>query len=628
MIKYCIALYSLFSVLFFGNIAQAEDFYPSKSACVTLQGNGERYAALSGQVLRLLEMNIEPKVIYGGSSGSGMSSLIGAILDNESLQSNRIIVDGVELSTAQKAARLLAASSDPNATIIIFPALNQLGNTFRSALAFIIADAFANAYIGYPDQALSPIEASTGQIALLSEFFGTSDFTAALAEESFARRQELVMQQWIEFADLLLVTPREFILALVTAPSDEKWSERSEEIKKRYFDLYYSEYSSERASPENALNRYNSFLNTFKFLTQLISEEQWESIFLSSIRNFDGLPFISYTAEILSKPFYLPNGEKVIAAYHSQSGFQIPNRTIIHTTARVAEPQGNRLVEKNGFDNFYQVYFPGSELVEDMLTARQEKAELGQSFIQYFDEETNDFISVIDSEKLVVLSQPYLAQAIKASIAEPNAFRRDPIVFNSKDLNNNAVNLQGEEQLITFGGWMENANATTLKSLKACRNVDYFVEVSNMSQGIFDFQLKSARAFIEGGFDVITNSQSGEPASEESLTFMDNLWQAFDYGRDLVGVDSYVALTFDWDNASGESGELAQELNKAYDKNRAAMFLLSYQSAFNELLNDNSQRFTDLYDSFVLNNDLTSIDLTTLKNIESINNSVNILLER
>ena len=195
---------------------------PEKTACISMQGNGERYPSLAGQVQRLLELNIEPKVIYGGSSGSGMSALIGSILDNPSINNTAVFVDGRELSKAEKAARLLAASSEPNATIIVLPAVNQLGNTLRSVLAFVAADAIADAFIGYPDQALSLIEASSGQISLLAEFFGTADFSAALLEDNFSVRNQMVMDQWINYADMIYVTPKEFIRALVTAPNDER----------------------------------------------------------------------------------------------------------------------------------------------------------------------------------------------------------------------------------------------------------------------------------------------------------------------------------------------------------------------------------------------------------------------
>ena len=49
---------------------------PSQTACISMQGNGERYPALIAQVLALLERNVEPKMIFGGSSASGAAALL------------------------------------------------------------------------------------------------------------------------------------------------------------------------------------------------------------------------------------------------------------------------------------------------------------------------------------------------------------------------------------------------------------------------------------------------------------------------------------------------------------------------------------------------------------------------
>lgn len=627
MLKHISAL-TLLAAATAGISSTANAALPEKTACISMQGNGERYPSLAGQVQRLLELNIEPKVIYGGSSGSGISALIGSILDNPSLNNTEVFVDGRALSKAEKAARLVAASSEPNATIIVLPAVNQLGNTLRSVFAFLAADTIADAFIGYPDQALSLIEASSGQISLLAEFLGTADFSAALLEDNFAARNALVMDQWLNYADMLYVTPKEFIRALVTAPKDKRWTERSEEIKKRYFDLYYSENTAEENSPESARARYNRLLNRISFLINWVSDEQWERVFLGAIANLDGLPFLSYTAEILSKPFYLPNGEKIIDAYHARSGYTIPSTSIIHTSARIAEPFGrNGSVEKEGLENFYQVYFAGTNIAEDLLTARAEKAEIGETFIQYEDE-NGEVNNLLNPEQFVVVKQPLLISAIKTSIAEPNAFRRDPIAMSSEDVTNNFVQVEQDEKLITFGGWMENAMSSTLQSIEACRDVDYLVEVSNFSEGLFGFQLQAARAVTEGAVGSITNNLTGEGENDEATVFMNRLWDAFDYGRSQAGDDRFVQLTFNWDNASGETGELATALNLAYDKNRAALFALSYQSAFNELANDAFGRFDYPVDPALLGANLMAIELIDIKDPEEINSTVELLLNQ
>ena len=399
-------------------------------------------------------------------------------------------------------------------------------------------------------------------------------------------------------------------------------------IKKRYFDLYYSENTPEENSPENALARYNDLLNRISFIVNWVSDEQWEQVFLGAIANLDGLPFLSYTAELLSKPFYLPNGEKIIDAYNANTGYAIPSTSIIHTTARVAEPYGNNgRVEKEGLENFYQVYFAGDNIADDLLTARTEKAELGETFIQYEDE-NGQLSNLMDAEQFVVVKQPLLIDAVKTSIAEPNAFRRDPIAMNSDDIANNFVRLEQDETLITFGGWMENAMSSTLQSIAACDNVDYLVEISNFSDGLFGFQLQAARAVTEGGLGSISNNLSGNGDNDEATVFMNRLWDSFDYGRSQAGDERFVQLTFNWDNASGETGELATALNLAFDKNRSALFALSYQSAFNELADDVFGRFDYPVDPVLLGANLMSIDLSAIKDPEQINGAVSNLLNQ
>ena len=601
----------------------------SQQACVTLQGNGERYPALIAQLLALLEQDIEPKVIFGGSSAAGAASLVRSVLNNPSLANVQVQVNGKELSLAEKAARIIATTPDPIATIIVLPGINRLGETLKSLVLYGVADQLVEAFVGYPEQSLANLEAAVGQISLLTEFFATADFSAALQEDDLATRSRLVMRDWLAFSEQLYVTPKEFIRALITAPDDERWTERSEEIKTRYFDLFYSDITPEDQLPEPARQRYNKMLSWLKPLINQISDERWESIFLSAIGNLQGVPFVSYTATVLSKPFYLPSGKRIVAAYKGESGFRLPDGVILHTTARQASRRWvGGLVEKEGLENFYQVYFPSRNLFSDLSSAR---ARLGasESFLSYEDQDGNDQ-SLLPRSQLLVLNNQTFPQVIKYSIAEPNAFRRDALTLSPSDMMRNDFSLPAETQLVTFGGWMEHANLNTLMSLEACQNVDYLVETSTLSDGLFQFQLKAIRAVIEGGTQASWLGLFGERATENaSETFVNQLWASYEYGRRLAGPDRYVGLDFDWDNASGEQAgsELGTALNAAYDRNRNAFFIRAYQYAADRLEADSFGRFPRV-DAAVMGTDLRAIDLSLTKDPEQIDAVVDQILKR
>jgi|GEM_PF-6510678 hypothetical protein len=559
-----------------------------QTACVSMQGNGERYPALIAQVMALLERNIEPKVIFGGSSASGAAVLIQGVLNNPSVRDTRVVVDGRELSTAEKAARIIATSTGPIGTVIVLPGLNNLGQTIPAAVKYVGADSLAQAFVGYPDQTIANIESSVGQITLLSEFFATADFSSILQEQQLAKRSNQVFDAWVKFADMVYVTPNEFIRALITGPKDPRWTTRSENIKKRYFDLFFDETSAPENRPDPSREAYNKVLNNLAPLITRFPDESLTQAFLSSLGLLRGLPFVSYTAVVASKPFYLPNGERVQRAFEGRrSGsdqlLPLPKGTIVHTTARAAQEVRGRLTEKDGLDNFYQVYLPSTDLREELLSARNELAD-GRSFLE-FQDSNSAWINVLPPSQLTVLQAPSTSYAIRYSVAEPNAFRRDAFALTPADKADNHIKLASAEKLVTFGGWMEHANRRTLDLLASCADVDYLVEVSTLSQGLYDFQLKAIRAVIAGGPGSFANQINGnnQKPDEPSRVWLNGLWNSFRASRDVRSVDQGLLLDFDWDNASGLSGDQAKLMNPAYDVNRNAFFVRAYQYAADRL---------------------------------------------
>ncbi len=602
----------------------------AKTACVSMQGNGERYPALIAQVLALMERNIEPKVIFGGSSASGAASLIRGILENPSIDAVEIVVEGHVLSRAEKAARIVATTPRPIGTILVLPGFNKLGHTFSSVIKYVGADQLAQAFIGYPDQSIANLEAAVGQISLLAEYFATADFTAALQEPNLVKRSEIVMNDWLRFSDMTLVTPHEFIRALITGPKDPLWTARSESLKKRYFDLFYDETAASDQQPDPSRERYNNLLNTLQPIIAKIPDDQLEKAFLSSISLLKGLPFVAYTAVVASKPFYLANGLRIQNAYKGlasdgRSLLNIPSGTLIHTTARVAEMKSGNLVEKTGLDSFYQAYFPSADLSSDLLAAR---AALGahESFMQLTDA-NGQTKAVIAKDHLLVLEPKTLAAALKVSVAEPNAFRRDALPLSSQDLTNNGLIL-GKNTLVTFGGWLEHANRRTIASLDVCQNVDYVVEVSTLSQGLYDFQLKAIRAVIAGGTGSLLGQITGsnKAADEASKLWMNDLWKSFSDSHSVRPAAQSLNLNFDWDNASGLQGAEATAMNPAYDANRNAFFVRAYQYT-SDRLNTNANVAPSLGAMSILGADLNRLPLGAIKDPSQLNGTVDSLLQ-
>jgi len=609
------------------SLAQAEE---NRSACVSMQGNGERYPALIAQVLALLERNIEPKVIFGGSSASGAAVLIRGVLENPSVKNASVVVNGYQLSLAEKAARIVATTPRPIGTILVLPGLNKLGQTIYSTVKYVGADQLAQSFIGYPDQSIANLESSVGQIALLGEYFASADFSAALQEPSLVKRSDLVMQDWLRFSDMVLVTPREFIRALITAPNDPNWTLRGEDIKKRYFDLFYDETTRPQDQPTAARERYNKNLKILQPIITRIPDDQLEKAFISSISLLKGLPFVSYTAVVASKPFHLANGSRIQNAYRGfasdgQSRLNIPGGTLIHTTMRIAEEKNGRLVEKTGLDSFYQAYFPSSDLFTSVQNARNALGE-GRSFLETTDA-SGQTQTAVDKDHLLVFEARNMATALKLSVAEPNAFRRDALQLTEQDLSANALNL-GSNQLVTFGGWMEHANRRTIASLEQCADVDHIVEVSTLSQGLYSFQLKAIRAVIAGGNGSILDNISGAQKAdgEASKLWMNKLWETYADSRKVRSSEQSLTLDFDWDNASGLQGAEAAAMNPAYDANRNAFFLRAYQYATDKL-NANANVPASVGALDIIGADLTRLPLGAIKDPIQLNSAVDALLQ-
>lgn len=597
------------------NLSTSASASTSTSACVLMQGNGERFPALLAQVMALLEQDIEPQVIMGGSSASGAASIVRALLENPSLNQTEVLVNGRPLSLAQKAARLLASSTATTSTAIILPSLNTFSKTLLSLGKYLGADKILEAFIGYPDQAIAPVEATVGQTALMVEFYARTDFARALREPLLSKRTKIVSQQWLKFGDHIFVTPREFMRAMMTAPQSSQWTERTEEIKRRYFDLFYDARAAPDQQPEPALEQYNQKLEELSPLLSMIPDAALLQIFNGAMGILKNIPSMSSKSLASAEGFYLVNGSYMRSAYHGRlhdkSGpMPIPSGVLIHATARIASEKGGRLTEKTGLEYLYQAYFPSEDLHQDLVQA-QDRLPQGRSFI----ESTNSLGVVeplLEKDHLLVLKPRSLARALSASMAEPNAFRRDALELTQYEKRKFGLELD-EASLVSYGGWLEHANRRSLDSLDACKKADLLVEVSNLSPALYKFQLKAIRPVIAGGTGSVIGAFTGEleASNEPAKLWTDGLWKAFQESREVRPPEKSLLLDFDWDNASALEGASAEAMNAAYQETKDALFIRAYQDA-SEKLEEKGLMPEDLSSESILGADLKSVSLKSL----------------
>ena len=148
-----------------------------------MQGNGERYPALIAQVLALLERDIEPKLIFGGSSAAGAAVLIRRTLRKPFYCRDYSSCRWCSLKQSRKSSSYPSDFTGPGSSLIVFPSINEIGATLTNFAKFIAADSVSQSFIGQPSQKLAPIESASGQIILLSEFYAQHDFSQALNEK-------------------------------------------------------------------------------------------------------------------------------------------------------------------------------------------------------------------------------------------------------------------------------------------------------------------------------------------------------------------------------------------------------------------------------------------------------------
>jgi hypothetical protein len=604
-----------------GTAAPSQD----QTVCLSIQGNGEKFPALFGEVAALMDRKINPVMIQGGSSASITAATLRGVLSNPSVRDTEILgSDGTPLTHAQKAALVVTSFLGPSETFLFLPSLNRLAKMLRSIAEYTIAVKFADAFIGLPSQEIAHVEAVTSQGALMADFAMNADFSNILKESDFKKRNAMTMDLWVKFGDLMFVTPAQFLGALLSAPpkpGERATAEQAfnEKVKIRYFEIFRNEdmrpeiRNSVRKDdkPAESLAAYNKLMSVVGKGVARIPPEKLEEAFTKAIQTIANVPFIGTFALTATKPFYLPSHERLWNAYNGRTlrsllppsdptqsllvktgdtnpMLSIPSGTVLHTTARKASKRfllGN--VEKTGLDGFYMVYYPSPDLFDD-LTGLHAKLEPYESFLQY---PTGGGGVVLPKSNLLVLGpNKSLAYAVRTSIAEPGSMRRDPLVLDDAEMARHGLRLAkrtvplftSDETLVSYGGWLDHFSAATFMRYKPCQNVDYVASAVAPGQGLHNFQRMAIRAVIDGAprSFLQANKQTEQKDDPQSPVgqFMTSLEAYRDYGKTLVGTAGRIDLTFDWENPSDRKGD-REAFAKAFLSNRAALFVRAFQHA-------------------------------------------------
>ena len=581
---------------------------PKYTACVSLQGNGDKWPALTSQIAALMERDIEPVLIQGGSSGSLATLMLRGILSNKSLQATQVIDStGKPLSNAQKAALITMSLAGPIETLIFLPPLNRLSKVIQNIVTYQAAVSFADAFVGLPEQEFAHLEAVTSQAILLSDFLSNSNFEKALNEPDFTKRVALIMDAWVSFADLKLVKPGEFINALLSpapkaglTPTDDQLF--NEEIKTRYFHLFRTENLevASDASPEGvdsepakSLRSYNKFLSRIGFIAGAAPSGLLEKAFIRAIDSIKNVPFIGGFAATARKPFYMPSHKKLWNAYKGLSTegkkLLLPSGSLLYTTARKAKKRllGSGNIEKTGLDNFYMAYYPSADLFPDVKSHYQ-RLKPNESFMQYPDPNGEGFKTVLDKDNLLILGPNYSVSDIaKVSIAEPGLMRRNPIDLSAAEISyhNLSFNERQGEVLIPYGGWLDHLSAATYMRFKACEDVDYSVQVATPfgNEPLKIFQRRAIRAVIDGVPGSIISRFKPDTIDNPNTPvgiFMEKLGEYMAYGASLEGKKGKLYLDYNWDKPAKDKDE---EFNAAMMGHRPSLMISSYQHAARQL---------------------------------------------
>jgi hypothetical protein len=556
------------------------------TACLALQGNGDHFSSLLGAAVALLERGVHPALSFGGSSSSVVAPLVQAVLANVSVRNSVVVgLDGRALGVPQKAALVLASISPMSESLLLLPSLVSFSRLLRNVAHYVVTSSLADAFVGHPDRAMVMLEPITGQNVLGADFLQHTDFRPLLALPTVPRRTQWFHAAWFSFAELISVTPAEFLEALTLPKSHPAHTARVADIKHRFFGLLRAENAPASQLPNALLKKHERWLERHASLLERIPAERKLDLFLKMLEPIRSVPFVGSLALQLSRPFDLPNPSVVWRAYLGLSKatgkvFPLPPGTVLHSTARVAEFDSNRgLVDKQGLENLALVYFvPKSEAAAFRDVLAQYPSDEGPMSFQ--DPNTNTLRAVVPAGRMLVYGNASLSKGMRASIAEPNAIRRMPIVPGDEEIAAYASFLE-RGPLLGFGGWLDHVPMKTLSAHPACRNVDWLVTVANPTEGLRGFQRKAVRAVVEGRRASVLRKVKREDPLSLVHSFLDGLFRVYKESLLLEGRLGSVVIDFNWDDPipGNDTDAVSLATERAVLANRSALFLASYQHA-------------------------------------------------
>jgi hypothetical protein len=388
---------------------------------------------------------------------------------------------------------------------------------------------------------------------------------------------------WEAHANILTVTHEEFFGALYTAPSAPEHDARVREIKARFFGLFRADGVPRRREPHEVLAAHDLRLEQSPHRLARVTPEERAQAFRAFLLRFQDMPHVGGLAISLSGAFHLPDPRVLWMSYLGLSRTTgkeqtLPLGTLLQATARRAEvSRGGALVDKPGFTNFHQVYFA------PVREARALRAVFGaygadDGPLVYRDAGTHSARSLMSASRLMVVGSATVSEALRASVAEPNAFRRLTIDPGPEERDAYPGIFAGEP-LLSFGGWFDPLAMNTLRVHPGCRDVDWLVTIANPSPGLWDFQRRALRAVFEGyGAVFRSGARRSDPASEVNA-FSVALRRVQEGSLEISGKRGRAFLDFNWDDPrpGNEADAAAQALDRAVLLNRSALFVAAYQ---------------------------------------------------
>lgn len=600
---------------------QAETIEAQKTndICVSLEGNGENFSSHIGAFIALMEQGLNPRVVAGGSSGAVIAGLVRALLTNPTL------AGPAGSNSVQNAARVLAAGKPVFESLLFLPTLDDIRTAVTSMALTLGFAGLGRGFVSNPDYAVAHAEAIVGQNLIATQFFRDTDFSDVLREPDYFKRMALVQSLWEKGYGFIRVSPAEFVQAMLTPDAhatDDQARQRNHEIRRRYFALFGSPIvKSGQASPEEMLLQHENVLDkTAAFNSELLRSSAVE-IYKRAVEIMRPLPFVGALSATVDKPFLLPDPSILSAAIRGldKNGdiMAIPEGTVIHTTARQGElrlsvpfvlpkrdfdgvDNGNifqRIDDKPGFKNLYQLYFGNDEMTSGLHKAQMNHAASGLLFYQ----KGGETVSILHTpQHAQAVGGLNLSQAVSLSISEPGFFRRIPLVPSRLKLAPDsalpAAFLDPETFLISYGGWLDTSASQTLALLPDC-------DPSRIAHFAF---LHPNRLDNEFQKNAVTDVNNRAPKADRInvAEVMTRIREYLVHSRTAVRAqEPSLDLSWNWDEPVGKDSVKNREL-----KQNRGLYLYAAYTAFRDILRKSLVRESLAPSSFGPERDVNVVD--------------------